>query len=94
MYRLGLTLLLDVGSHNFTEGAWGRLSSKSLRISNTELGVVLPVKARTLKEADTKLSEMVCWSRPANACEFASHRVSDITDMIDRCWGQPPLFHR
>jgi len=62
---------LDVGSHNFTEGAWGRKSSKSLRISNTELGVVLPVNAQTRVEAEGKLQGLVCWSRPGEECEYA-----------------------
>ncbi|GAA5898660.1 hypothetical protein JCM8208_004726 [Rhodotorula glutinis] len=57
-----------LGSHNFTSAAWGRLENGSngptLAISNYELGVVLPIRAKSAAELEQKASDLVTYRRP------------------------------
>ncbi|KAG0662233.1 hypothetical protein C6P46_003419 [Rhodotorula mucilaginosa] len=57
-----------LGSHNFTPAAWGRLensaSGPQLKITNYELGVVLPIRAKSAEELQTKADALVTYRRP------------------------------
>ncbi|GAA5855366.1 hypothetical protein JCM9279_001699 [Rhodotorula babjevae] len=57
-----------LGSHNFTGAAWGRLENGSngptLAINNYELGVVLPIRAKSAAELEEKASDLVTYRRP------------------------------
>ncbi|GAA5936937.1 hypothetical protein JCM3775_002749 [Rhodotorula graminis] len=57
-----------LGSHNFTSAAWGRLengsSGPTLAINNYELGVVLPIRAKSAAELEQKASDLVTFRRP------------------------------
>ncbi|GAA5873327.1 hypothetical protein JCM3774_005942 [Rhodotorula dairenensis] len=57
-----------LGSHNFTPAAWGRLQNGSngpeLKITNYELGVVLPIRAQSAEELQKKADALVTYRRP------------------------------
>ncbi|GAA5957856.1 hypothetical protein JCM21900_001288 [Sporobolomyces salmonicolor] len=59
---------LYLGSHNFTPSAWGRLQNggggPQLLINNYELGVVIPIRAQSAQELETKATELVTYRRP------------------------------
>ncbi|GAA5979112.1 hypothetical protein JCM10908_002808 [Rhodotorula pacifica] len=57
-----------LGSHNFTPAAWGRLQNSSggpeIKISNYELGVVLPIRATSAEDLQAKADALVTYRRP------------------------------
>lgn len=57
-----------LGSHNFTPAAWGRLEISArgpqLKVTNYELGVVLPIRARSAKQLQAKADALVTYRRP------------------------------
>ncbi|GAA5886232.1 hypothetical protein JCM5296_003529 [Sporobolomyces johnsonii] len=59
---------LYLGSHNFTASAWGNLQNGAggpqLVINNYELGVVIPIRADSAQELETKATELVTYRRP------------------------------
>ncbi|KAL8292618.1 hypothetical protein RQP46_001230 [Phenoliferia psychrophenolica] len=56
------------GSHNFTPAAWGELQSgtydPALKVLNHELGVLIPIRAKTLAEVERKMDVLASYKRP------------------------------
>ncbi|GAA5937021.1 uncharacterized protein JCM15063_000130 [Sporobolomyces koalae] len=74
-----------IGSHNMTASAWGKLQNGSsgpqLVINNYELGVIIPIRAKTKDEFERAANEMVTYKRPLYSATDRPWMQDDFPDI-------------
>ncbi|GAA6064373.1 hypothetical protein JCM10212_000482, partial [Sporobolomyces blumeae] len=79
-----------IGSHNLTPSAWGALQKGSegpqLAVNNYELGVIVPIRARSDEDFEEKANALVTYKRPL--VPYGSNDKPWMQDAFPEIFGQ------